>query len=99
MIVERGADGLLHGVGEDAEFVLKTHEEQADCIMGCVVHNPQMSHMSYWAMNWREDRGMMERICPHGIGHPDYDQVRFWTRTMKWQDAWAEMTHSCDGCC
>jgi hypothetical protein len=30
----------------------------------------------------------MERICPHGVGHPDPDDV-FATDTV----------HGCDGCC
>jgi hypothetical protein len=43
--------------------------------------------MKEWPQNWREDRGIMERICPHGIGHPDPD------------DPTTDKIHGCDGCC
>ncbi len=55
----------------------------------CVVHNPSNHHMRDWPLNWRDDRGMMERICPHGVGHPDPDSQR------------SDGVHGCcnDGCC
>ena len=34
------------------------------------------------------DRRIMERICPHGVGHPDPDDVLNQDRV-----------HGCDGCC
>lgn len=98
MIVERLADGRLR-VKEFPLALLRTHEEQADCRSGCVIHNPSESHMQDWPLNWRDDRGMMERICQHGVGHPDIDQVKFWIRALGWKDAWAQMVHGCDGCC
>lgn len=30
---------------------------------------------------------MMERMCPHGIGHPDPDEITL------------DVVHGCDGCC
>lgn len=51
--------------------------------------------MRRWPMNWRGDRGILERICPHGIGHPDPDQREFWNETgQEWQGV-----HGCDACC
>jgi hypothetical protein len=35
----------------------------------------------------RFDRSFMERICVHGVGHPDPDS------------AGADPLHACDGCC
>lgn len=52
----------------------------------CVIHNPSDHHMRGWPLNWRDDWGIMERICPHGIGHPDPDDI-------------GDGVHSCDGCC
>lgn len=43
---------------------------------------------------WRSDRGIMERICRHGVGHPDPDDP-----ALKGKDGWAEAVHGCDGCC
>lgn len=42
--------------------------------------------MLEWPLNWRGDRGLIERRCPHGIGHPDPDTV-------------GDTVHGCDGCC
>jgi len=47
--------------------------------------------MADWPQNWRGDRGLMERVCPHGIGHPDPDD-------FKSNDKY-ESVHGCDGCC
>lgn len=42
----------------------------------CVLHSPSDHHMRGWQTYWRDDRGLMERICPcHGIGHPDPDDL------------------------
>lgn len=53
----------------------------------CPLHRRSNHHMRAWPQNWRDDRGFMERICPHGIGHPDPD------------DSGADPVHGCDGCC
>lgn len=69
----------------------------------CDIHNPpQGLPESDWPTHWRADRGLMERICPHGIGHPtkahmeflkEMDAVRG-TENARW-----EGVHGCDGCC
>ena len=41
-------------------------------------------------MHWRIDRYIVERICPHGIGHPDPNQI------LPTDD---DGRHGCDGCC
>lgn len=58
----------------------------------CCIHNPTNHHMITWRQNWRGDKGMMERFCPHGIGHPDPDDLR--VRTTP-----GVGVHGCDGCC
>jgi hypothetical protein len=65
----------------------------------CVVHNKSQHHMRSWPQWWREDRGMFERLCPHGIGHPDPDQVYYWRMTLVGRYANAEEVHGCDMCC
>lgn len=57
----------------------------------CCIHNPSDHHMRDWPQNWRDDRRIMERICPHGIGHPDPDDPK--TKNEY------EAVHGCDGCC
>lgn len=61
----------------------------------CCVHNPSDHHMVDWPLNFRADRGMSERICPHGVGHPDPDDLGF--RSGKDRDVTA--VHGCDSCC
>lgn len=53
----------------------------------CVIHNPSNHSMRDFPTHWRGDRGIMERICPHGIGHPDPDEIN------------SDRMHGCDGCC
>jgi hypothetical protein len=59
----------------------------------CTIHNMSDHHMRSWPQYWRTDWGFMERICPHGIGHPDPDEYML---TIKPELA---TVHGCDGCC
>lgn len=61
----------------------------------CVVHNPTDHHMRGFRLLWRDDRKIFERVCPHGIGHPDPDQFHYWREN----DMEYEGVHGCDGCC
>lgn len=61
----------------------------------CVMHNPSDHHMRQWPTNWRADRGLMERVCTHGIGHPDPDALAY---CVSIGQAW-QARHGCDGCC
>lgn len=61
----------------------------------CVLHNPSDHHMRDWYLHFRADRSIFERICEHGTGHPDPDQLDYWQKTgQEWQER-----HGCDGCC
>ena len=53
----------------------------------CTIHNMSDHSMRSFPQHWRSDRGIMERTCPHGIGHPDTD------------DPTTDRIHGCDGCC
>lgn len=65
----------------------------------CVIHRRSDHHMRAWHQHFRPDRALMERICPHGVGHPDPDHMAFIELTRSEEDAWAEGVHGCDGCC
>lgn len=67
----------------------------------CVIHNPSKHKMRAWPTHWRGDRGLMERICPHGIGHPDPDDLAFKRDVLHKDAKWMhyEAVHGCDGCC
>ena len=62
------------------------------CCGPCPIHSPSKHPLVKASRHWRDDRRIMERICDHGIGHPDPDDEKIILR----QDAG---THGCDGCC
>jgi hypothetical protein len=86
---------------EPVEGVVLTAVHPRDRCEGrpCVVHAPTDHPMRSWPLNWRNDRVMFERICPHGIGHPDPDQFARWAELLDPEEAVAEGIHGCDGCC
>lgn len=53
----------------------------------CPIHRPSPKARDIGVTHWREDQRFMERICEHGVGHPDPD------------DPGADPVHGCDGCC
>jgi hypothetical protein len=53
----------------------------------CVIHNQSNHNMRGFPTFWRQDKRFMERVCDHGVGHPDPD------------DPFASPIHGCDGCC
>lgn len=65
----------------------------------CCIHKPSDHPLNRAPMNWRADRGLMERMCPHGIGHPDPDDIAHKRRTQGEQYASGQAVHGCDGCC
>jgi len=75
----------------------------------CVIHNPSQHCMVDYPTHWQADRGLMERICPHGVGHPDPDDLAFkrdiWTEKYGKEEAdkkvHYESVHGCcsEGCC
>jgi len=73
---------------------LRVHNSKMCQGRNCCIHNPSDHHMTAWPQNWRADAKKMERLCPHGVGHPDPDDVAF-NKTIK-RDV---SVHGCDGCC
>jgi hypothetical protein len=61
----------------------------------CIIHNPSDNHMSKWPKVWRQYKGLFERTCPHGIGHPDVDDVAYHVSA----GTGGNTVHGCDGCC
>lgn len=65
----------------------------------CPLHNRSVHALRAMSQHWRGDRGIIERVCEHDIGHPDPDQWDYWVATLGKKGAGAESTHACDGCC
>ena len=74
------------------------HGHQEDKCRGttCVMHNPREGAHRAMPLLWRDDRGIFERICDHGVGHPDPDQFEYWNSAGILD---SEGIHGCDGCC
>ena len=73
---------------------LRTHSADACAGRHCWVHDPSPSHMETWTIRWRSDKGTAERVCRHGLGHPDIDDVTYHLSVGR-----DVSVHGCDGCC
>lgn len=84
-----------HGFNVGDTILHNVHPAERCAGQRCVLHNPSDHHMRSWPALWRSDRGLMERTCPHGVGHPDPDDLDYHVRNGRgWQGV-----HGCDGCC
>ena len=50
--------------------MISTHTRDQCFGEWCAIHKPQPGPWETWPRLWRDDRGIMERICPCGVGHP-----------------------------
>jgi hypothetical protein len=80
----------------DGFRLVNTHDPKNCEGRGCAIHNHPSNHFLADApLNWRVDRGILERICEHGVGHPDQDAAEY----LSSRGAGYENVHGCDGCC
>lgn len=77
--------------------ILNAHDDGQCAGEHCCLHKPSDHALSQAPLNWRGDLGLMERICPHGIGHPDPDDLDY--KRSVGLDADTLAIHGCDGCC
>lgn len=90
-----GASEPMFGFGIGPTTLVNVHTQDQCSGEHCVIHNPSDHHMKDWPLHWRGDKKEMERTCPHGVGHPDPDDVAHQKRIRpKYVDG-----HGCDGCC
>lgn len=75
----------------DTGQLVYVHSRQV-CMPPCPIHAPSLHALVNAKRHWRDDREIMERICDHGIGHPDPDEIKLWLD----EDSGV---HGCDGCC
>lgn len=76
---------------ENPDYRLTNLHVDGDCGEYCDVHNRRHPQDSGYPLNWRTDRGIMEFICPCGIGHPTYAQSEYNNKSGKSY----ENTHGC----
>ena len=74
------------------------HHVAADCDdRPCPFHRPSLHPMIEERMHLRES-GLIERLCKHGVGHPDPDSASYMEEMMGHEPGtWG--VHGCDGCC
>lgn len=77
---------------EGGETLSVTHHAVICAGQVCCIHNRSEHSMRAFPQHFRYDRNIMERICPHGVGHPDPDDWRVWIGDD-------QGVHGCDGCC
>lgn len=77
---------------ENTQTKIWTHKAGTCMGQACTIHNLSDHVMRSFPQHWRSDRAIMERICPHGVGHPDPDEFKLTISEY-------EGIHGCDGCC
>lgn len=80
----------------DKTVIHNVHPEQAcEGQKACPIHMLSLHHMRHFPQVFRDDTGLMERVCNHGIGHPDPDGLHYFRALgMDYMSI-----HGCDGCC
>ena len=80
----------------EEKFIVVVHAESA-CEGPCPIHLPSNHHMVNWPMKIRLDRvdKLTERVCFHGVGHPDPDSLSFLEKKLGDHVG----VHGCCGCC
>ncbi len=87
--------GMVVKIDKELSDVVHSSDLCADDAV-CAIHKPS-HHMREWPIVLRLDYGwpLVERTCPHGVGHPDPDSIAWYERGGKeFYDS-----HGCDGCC
>lgn len=101
MLSRIGETGLIMSgdiIGMHAGYPLVVHAPGRCGGEMCCIHNPSAHALSDRPLHWRDDRAIMERICVHGVGHPDPDDAAWRKRSGRDPDGW-DNVHGCDGCC
>lgn len=89
IIGENGVEGAL----------LRSHEATECALPYCAIHNPSEHPLRYAPQQWRNDLRMLERVCQHGFGHPDVDNLDYIFQMFGETAAAHASVHTCDGCC
>ena len=88
-------------VGEHGSIagVLVTHDSTECALEVCCLHHPSDHPLASAPLRWRHDLEYMERVCEHGIGHPDPDSLAYIYVVYGEMAAAFVSVHRCDRCC
>jgi len=50
--------------------MIRTHRSEHCLGEFCAIHRQMPGPWAGWPRHWRDDRELLERICPCGVGHP-----------------------------
>lgn len=80
---------------------IRTHTKDRCAGGPCCIHNPSDHPLRDLPLHWRPTIGLMERICRHGVGHPDPDSLHYETMVYGVDYAKARSVHGCcpESCC
>lgn len=78
-------------VDDFGQKIVNVHEQWQCLGRYCTIHKPSDHSMRKMKQRWRADRALMERVCSHGVGHPDPDEIGL--------EESGRGVHGCDGCC
>lgn len=90
-----------HGTGEtyttdSGQLMLDVHANSPECQEhGCPIHNPSDRAVAIGTTHYNTERQRMDRVCEHGLAHPDPDSQDWRERHFGDRDD----EHDCDGCC
>ena len=80
--------------------MLRTHPQSRCAGDACSIHNPSDHPLRDAPQLWNALSQSMDRVCSHGVVHPDYDDFAFNVRSgaspLRLRLLGA---HDCDGCC
>lgn len=85
-------------VGPNGSILEGVHPVAECASQACCLHRPSDHKMRDWPLHWRNDISLMERLCPHGIGHPDPDDLAY-RELIRPGSSQGRGIHGCDGCC
>ncbi len=88
-------DGAVLVKNKHSHFIMAHVHDADSCEAPCVIHTPSDHHMRDWDLAFFNST--LDRVCPHGYGHPDPDSVEF-ARKHHPEQTFEPHTH-CDGCC
>lgn len=84
---------------QGGERVIAHDLEKCSGQEACCIHKPSQHHMRNWPQHWRNDTRVMERLCEHGVGHPDPDHLTYQRQFLRLDEREWDSIHGCDGCC
>jgi hypothetical protein len=69
--IDPGKEDFMDDFGH---YMINVHTKET-CSGKCTIHNHSDHALSDKPLLWRNDRGIFEHICEHGIGHPCPDSL------------------------